>query len=144
MRKPQSKKLGINAKTAWLYVPEDKMVYVQDSKRVFSSGQAIRFFAGIGKLRDEFKISYADPDQDRAGNYLLELVPKEGPESFGGVQRFLASVDKNTFTITRCNFRDSFGNTTVITFTDIRTNTNLPDSLFTFKTPAGVEVQKVQ
>ncbi len=142
--RPESKKLVINPQTAWLYVPEDKMVYVQDSKNVFSSGQAIRFLAGIGRLSEEFNIKYAQPKQDSSGNYLLEMVPKGGPESAGGVRKLLATVDKDSYLIVKCSFNDSLGNLTVITFQDIKTNLGLPDSMFTFKPPAGTEVQKVQ
>jgi outer membrane lipoprotein carrier protein len=142
--KPQSKKLVINPKTAWLYVPEDKMVYVQDSKNVFSSGQAIRFLAGIGKLRDEFDIKYAQTKADSSGNYLLEMIPKGGPEAAGGVRKLLATVDKDTYLITKVRFNDSLGNQTVISFHDLKTNIGMVDSMFTFKPPAGTEVQKVQ
>lgn len=142
--KPQSKKLVINPKTAWLYVPEDKMVYVQDSKNVFGSGQAIRFLAGIGKLRDEFDIKYAQTKADSSGNYLLEMIPKGGPEAAGGVHKLLATVDKDTYLITKVRFNDSLGNQTVISFHDLKTNIGMVDSMFTFKPPAGTEVQKVQ
>lgn len=141
---PQSKKLVINPKTAWLYVPEDKMVYVQDSKNVFSSGHAVRFLAGIGKLRDEFDIKYAQAETDSSGNYLLEMIPKGGPEAAGGVRKLLAIVDKKTYLITRVSFKDSLGNETVISFHDLKTNIGMTDSMFTFTPPAGTEVQKVQ
>ena len=142
--KPQSKKLVLNPKTAWLFVPEDNMVYIQDSKNLFTSGQAIRFLSGIGRLRDEFSIKYAQPDHDASGNYLLEMTPKDSADSTGGVRNLLVSVEKNTFVIIKCTFRDAFGNKTVISFTDIKTNNSLPDSLFTFKPPAGVEIQNIQ
>jgi outer membrane lipoprotein carrier protein len=142
--KPQSKKLVINPKTAWLYDTEHKMVYVQDSKNVFSSGQAIRFLAGIGKLRDEFDIKYAQTKADSSGNYLLEMIPKGGPEAAGGVRKLLATVDKDTYLITKVRFNDSLGNQTVISFHDLKTNIGMVDSMFTFKPPAGTEVQKVQ
>jgi outer membrane lipoprotein carrier protein len=142
--KPQSKKLVINTKTAWLYIPEDNMVYVQDSKKVFSSGPAIRFLAGIGQLRDEFKIRYAQNQRDNAGNFLLDLIPKGGPKATGGIRKLLVTVDKDSYMIIKCNFNDSLGNLTVISFMDIKTNNNLSDALFTFKPPAGAEVQKIQ
>ncbi len=140
--RPQKKKLVINAKTAWLYVPEDKMAYVQDSKNVFTSGQAIRFLAGIGKLKDEFNIRYAKPQQDGSGNYLLEMTPRAGAEA--GARKLIATVDPKTFFIIGANFRDSFGNSTTIRFHNIKTNNELPDTLFIFEPPAGVEIQKIQ
>ena len=141
--KPQAKKLVINPQTAWLYVPEDNTVYVQDSKKIFSSGQAIRFLAGIGHLKDEFKIEFAHPEQDKDGNYVLEMFPIKGPESIGGVRKLIVTVDKSKYTIIKCAFNDSLGNISVINFLDIKTNVGLADSLFNFKAPPGVDVQKI-
>ena len=66
-------RIAVNAKTAWLYVPEDKMVYVQDSKRVFSSGQAIRFFADMkGRVQNQLCRSGSGSGR--------ELSARAGPE----------------------------------------------------------------
>ncbi len=138
--KPQSKKLILNPKTAWLYVAEDNIVYVQDSEKLFTSGQAIRFLAGIGHLKDEFTISYANPAKDRNGNYLLELIPK----GEAGLRKLLVTIEKDTFAIARCTFNDALGNTTDLSFQDMKINNALSDSLFTFKIPAGVTVQKIE
>lgn len=140
--KPSAKKLVINPRTAWLYVPEDKMVYVQDSNKIFNSKLTIKFLTGIGKLKDDFNIRYSQPDTDGKGDFLLDLTPKNpGPEA--GFEKLHVTVGKDTFMITRCSFKDVYGNSTVISFADIKINNHLPDSLFTFKPPAGVEVQKV-
>jgi outer membrane lipoprotein carrier protein len=136
--KPSGKKLVINARTAWLYVAEDRMVYVQNADDVYRSRMAVKFLSGIGKLSEDFQIRYTkDNPLDEEGNYLLTLTAKEKGT---GIDRLHLTVDGKTFQILQCRFRDDYGNTTRLRFSDIRTNTGVSDKFFTFKPPAGVEV----
>ncbi len=138
--KPRAKKLVINPQTAWLYVPEDRMVYVYDGASFFRSRASIRFLSGLGKLKEDFQISLAGPAaQDKEGNFLLKLVPKE--RDFG-VGEFFLTLDKEQFHITRLSFTDTFGNATRLFFRNIKINNRLPEKMFTFNPPPGVEVFK--
>ena len=136
--KPKEKKLVINARTAWLYVAEDRMVYVQNAEDVYRSRMAVKFLSGIGKLSEDFQLRFAkDNPLDEEGNYLLTLTAKEKGT---GIDRLHLTVDGKTFQILQCRFNDTYGNTTRLRFSDIRTNTGVSDKFFTFKPPAGVEV----
>jgi outer membrane lipoprotein carrier protein len=136
--KPSGKKLVINARTAWLYVAEDRMVYVQNADDVYRSRMAVKFLSGIGKLSEDFQLRFAkDNPLDEEGNYLLTLKAKEKGT---GIDRLHLTVDGKTFQILQCRFNDTYGNTTRLRFSDIRTNTGVSDKFFTFKPPAGVEV----
>jgi outer membrane lipoprotein carrier protein len=136
--KPKEKKLVINARTAWLYVAEDRMVYVQNSDDVYRSRMAVKFLSGIGKLSEDFQLRFAkDNPQDEEGNYLLTLTAKEKGT---GIDRLHLTIDGKTFQIIQCLFNDDYGNTTRLRFSDIHTNTGVSDKFFTFKPPAGVEV----
>ena len=136
--KPKEKKLVINAQTAWLYVAEDRMVYVQNSDDVYRSRMAVKFLSGIDKLSEDFQLRFAkDNPLDEEGNYLLTLTAKEKGT---GIDRLHLTVDGKTFQILQCRFNDDYGNTTRLRFSDIRTNTGVSDKFFTFKPPAGVEV----
>ncbi len=139
---PQKKKLIINPQTAWLYVPEDKLVYMQSADALVNSRLTIRFLTGIGKLRDDFQIKYSPEPLDRDGNYQLELIPKS-KEAAGGFDKLSVTVDKNSFFITRCVFKDMYGNVTRISFRNLKTNNGLPDKMFNFTPPSGVKVQKI-
>jgi len=138
--RPETKKLVINPQKSWLYVPQDNVVYIQDSRKIFNSRLTIRFLTGIGKIGDDFRIRYSEPKTDESGNYLLELSARS-PES--GFEKLFVTVDRETHMITRCRFRDHYGNTTVISFSGIKINNGFADSLFTFKPPQGVEIQNV-
>jgi len=136
--KPKEKKLVINAKKAWLYVADDRMVYVQNAEDVYRSRMAVRFLSGIGNLSEDFQLRFAkDYPLDEEGNYLLILTAKEKGT---GIDRLHLTVDGKTFQIIQCRFSDDYGNTTRLRFSDIRTNTGVSDKFFTFNTPAGVEV----
>jgi outer membrane lipoprotein carrier protein len=138
--KPKVKKLIITPQNAWLYVPDDKVVYVQDAEEIFRSKLTVKLLSGIGKLDDDFKVSFSkNGPVDGKGNYLLTLIPKV---SDWGVDRIFLGIDKDTFLIIQCSFSDVYGNATRIRFTDIKTNSQLSDNLFFFKPPHGVEVFK--
>ncbi len=139
---PQAKKLVINPKTAWLYVPADNMAYEQDSKALLNSRLTIRFLTGIGKLSDDFDISYSKPETDKDGNFLIDLVPKS-LEAGAGIESLSATIDRNTFLISRVIFKDMYGNVTRIQFHNMKINNELSDSIFNFKPPKGVRIQKV-
>jgi outer membrane lipoprotein carrier protein len=140
--KPKPKKLIINPQTAWLYIPEDRIVYVQDAESIFKSEAGIRFLSGLGKLNKDFHITFSSPDaMDREGNFLVKLVPKE--RGFG-IEEFFLTLDKEQFLVTRLSFTDGFGNTTRLLFRNIRINNNLAEKLFSFSPPAGVEVYKTR
>ena len=136
--KPAAKELVINPEKAWLYVPADRMAYVQDADAIFKSAVSVRFLAGIGKLKDDFRISFApENDAGKSGDYLLDLVPVKPQE---GVRKLQIAVNRETFQIEKLVLFDSYGNVTTLAFSAIELNRDLPDSLFTFKPPAGVEV----
>jgi len=136
--KPKAKKLVINAQKAWLYIPEDRMVYVQNAEDVYRSRIAVKFLSGIGKLSEDFQIRFSkDNPFDGEGNYHLVLTAKEKGT---GVDRLHITVDGKIFQILQSRFKDSFGNTTRLSFSDLTLNTGIPDKFFTFKTPEGVDV----
>lgn len=136
--KPQGKKLVINSRLAWLYLAKEKVAYKQKSESIFQSKFLINFFAGTGKLKDDFNIKYAEPNAtNKDGNYLLVLTPREKTAACSSVN---LTIDKNNFYITRISFDDFMGNSTTLKFSNVSFNTGLDQKMFQFKPPAGVQV----
>ena len=139
--KPSMKKLVINPRKAWLYMPDDEIVYVQDAQAVLSSKMTIRFLTGIGRLKDDFDMVFPPSGPtDTEGDYAVLLTPR-GYEA--GIKTLLLTVDKDTFHITGCVFTDLYDNATRLTFSNIEFNTDPADELFDFTPPPGVEVYTV-
>lgn len=136
--RPKAKKLVVNPQKAWLYVPEDHAVYIQDAQALYQSRVILRFLSGTGRLLEDFQIEYAAPQAtDQEGHYLLVLTPRQADL---GIDRIHLTVDRKSFQILQCSFSDAFGNLTRIRFQNIRTNNQLPESLFHFKPPRGVDI----
>lgn len=139
--KPSMKKLVINPRKAWLYIPDDEIVYVQDAKAVLSSKMTIRFLTGIGRLKDDFDVAFpAAGPTDAEGNYAVLLTPR-GYEA--GIKTLLLTVEKDTFHITGCVFTDLYDNATRLTFSNIEFNTGPADALFDFTPPPGAKVHVI-
>ncbi|MRR17157.1 MAG: outer membrane lipoprotein carrier protein LolA, partial [Deltaproteobacteria bacterium] len=139
-RKPKAKKLIINAQKAWLYLPQDKAVYIQESDKIFKSEALIKFLSGLGKLKEDFTIKYAPGALDKNGNYLLQLYPREKGASYQYLQM---TIDRQSSYIVRVSFDDVMGNATVLSFSGIKMNTGLPAKLFQFQKPADVSIFKM-
>ncbi|MBN1662164.1 MAG: outer membrane lipoprotein carrier protein LolA [Deltaproteobacteria bacterium] len=136
--KPKAKKLIINPKQAWLYMPEDRIVYLQSSESIFKSRVIIKFLTGVGKISDDFLISFSQPDSiDGSGNYRLTLAAKDHDL---GVRQLYLTVGKDSYQIIQCRFTDEYGNVTQISFRDMEINKQIPDRFFIFKPPEGVEI----
>jgi outer membrane lipoprotein carrier protein len=139
--KPSGKKLVINRQAAWLYLPQEKVVYAQKSDSIFQSKLLINFFAGTGKLKDDFIITYAESEAlDKNGNYLLILTPREKTAACNLLK---LTIDKDNFYILQVSFEDALGNSTTLKFSNIYLNTGLTENFFQFKPPAGVEIFEV-
>jgi outer membrane lipoprotein carrier protein len=139
--KPSHKKLVINPRKAWLYIPDDNLVYIQDAKKLLTSRITVRFIAGIGKLKGDFKIASAPENYiDKEGNYLLSLIPHSKKM---GIEQLFMQINKDTFDVMNFTFTDIYGNTTRLTLTKMKINNNLPDSMFYFTPPAGTQIVNV-
>lgn len=136
--KPKGKKLVINRQTSWLYLANEKVAYKQKSESIFQSGLLIKFFAGTGKLKDDFVVRYAEPKAlDKDGNYLLVLTPREKTPACSLVR---LTIDKDKFYILQLSFDDALGNSTTLKFSNIDLNTGLTEKFFRFQPPKGVEI----
>ena len=135
---PKGKKLVINSKTAWLYLAKEQVAYKQKAESIFQSKFLINFFAGSGKMQDDFVIKQAEPKaQDKDGNYLLMLIPREKTAACNSV---MLTVDKNNFYILQVSFDDVMGNSTTLKFSNISINTGLAQKIFQFQPPSGVQI----
>lgn len=138
--RPKGKLLVINPEKTWLFLPEDKLVYLQETERMIQSRLAVRFLTGLGRLSEDFEITRPTQKTDREGNHLLTLVPKDAAL---GIERFTLTVDKTNYGMRQITFGDFAGNTTRIEFRNLVFNPKLAEGLFQFRIPAGIDVMNL-
>lgn len=144
---PSEQEIVSDGKTMWVYLPENRQVIQSDIETVAQSrpDDPVTFLTGLGNLSRDFQATWASPNRDPDGNWILELKPRR-PSPL--IQRLLVVVDKDAvsgkgrdvFPILSTNVIDPSGNSTIIEFSNVKVNRGIPDSRFSFIRPAGVEV----
>ena len=104
-------------------------------ENVYSSNTPALFLAGQGTLTDTFDIVQVLTKKDK---FVVVFIPKEVESS---LSRLFLRANKNNYQITGATVYDRLGNKTDIRFRAIRINEEIPESVFNFEVPAGVEIQ---
>ncbi|HEX9188054.1 MAG TPA: outer-membrane lipoprotein carrier protein LolA, partial [Vicinamibacteria bacterium] len=127
-----SKLFVSDGRTFYFYVPSDRQVIVaeQDAERSL----AARLLSGRGGILDEFFASLDEPLEE--GVLRVRLEPRREQAE---VQRAFLDVEPSG-RLRSILLEDLQGNRTRFRFEGLRENTGLPDKLFRFEIPAGVEV----
>jgi outer membrane lipoprotein carrier protein len=92
----------------------------------------VAFLLGAAHIHDNFDVQQADPKTPRD----LELLPRK---SGAAMRKMRLHVD-DAGRIMDLTIFDRSGNTTTITFTDIREGAGVDDQRFVFKAPKGTEI----
>lgn len=134
----QRKEIIADGNQVWMYIPQDRMVMVYPMKQVLRSDLVMRFFSGIGSLKDDFKITWASPFQE-GKPYQINLVPVK-PQS--ELKQLSLNIDPKTYLVQSLEFNNAYGDKTLMTLTQPQLNLRLEPNFFTFTPPPGVEVVK--
>ena len=127
---PEPKTFVCDGKTFYFYVPADKQVIVRD--QADTRGITAQLLAGRIAIEEQFSVALETLD----GRQRLRLIPrKEDPD----LERVYLDVDP-TDRIRGIEIYDPQGNRSRFEFQGLRENIGLPDRLFHFETPKGVEV----
>jgi outer membrane lipoprotein carrier protein len=129
---PEKKTFVSDGKTFYFYVPADRQVIVRD--QAGQRGIPALLLSGRDDLLEEFDAALEPPPA--SGLQRLRLTPRKAdPE----VERVFLDVD-GADRIRAVRVRDVQGNESRFEFDAIRENVGLPDRLFRFEVPRGVEV----
>jgi len=132
--KPDVQHFIIDGKTFWWYTPQNNQVIKQPASATFDSRIPLSFLGGVGNLRQDFHISYAEEASKEGGQTLL-LLPKK---TTGNLTKLIMEV--KGFEIRRVSMQDAFGNKTTLLLSNMRVNQNITIERFHFVPPPGVQV----
>lgn len=131
-RDPEKKTFVSDGKTFYFYIPADRQVIVRE--QAGERGLPALLLSGREDLLRDFDASLETPPAP--GMQRLRLTPKKADAE---VERVFLDVDQGD-RIRAVRVRDAQGNESRFEFDGIRENVGLPDRLFRFEVPKGVEV----
>ena len=135
--KPTKDQFISNGKKVWYYNEKERQVFVGRTSRFFGSNVAFLFLTGMKKIRDIFNIEEEKSSPLSKELLKLKLIPKKKDQRINFI---IADVDKQTFLINRLEIHDNMDNLIIVKFSNIKLNVPLPNDLFVFQAPEGVEI----
>jgi len=123
-----------DGKTLWFYEPEEHQVLKAPYQTAFRSSAPISFLTGVGRITDDFDVSLGGSEDNRAE---LVLVPRKQDSELG---RLRLTIDEANYDIVGAEVVDVLGNITRIRLSHLVRNVALPDNVFQFDVPPGVDV----
>jgi chaperone LolA len=134
-RDPEEKLFILRDREYVFYNPADRQVLIQKLEPSEIDESPLAFLLGdrngLGRHFDVESIAAAP------GEYIFLLTQKEPRTPFDKVVLHVAGAD---FLLERLTLYENNGSVHVYRFTNIQLRDRLPDRLFRFKTPSGVEV----
>ncbi len=137
--KPEKQIVVTDGKRLWIYRPLDRQVMVGQAPDMFGQGKGAAFLSKMGQLRRNFDVTLvpsANPDYWR-----IKLVPlSSGAE----MSEILVSVSRKNFCAEQIVTHNTYGDETRIVIRNYDFDTSLPDRLFEFEPPKGVEIIRIK
>lgn len=130
-RDPERKTFVSDGRSFYFYVPADRQVIVRD--QAGEQGVAVELLSGRLDILGRFEVALEARPQ---GGERLKLTPRKPDPDVE--QAYVESDPKGR--ITAIEILDAQGNRSEFRFEAIHENVGLPDTLFRFRIPDGVEV----
>jgi len=128
---PYKQQLVADGERLWSYDEDLEQVTVQPASKVLTSTPAM-LLSGDKPLETVFSIKETSTTP---GDQRVTLVPKTDDSNVIQLQ-----VHFSNKLLTHIDAEDSFGNTTIFSFSNLERNPKLDENLFTFTPPAGADV----
>ena len=139
---PSGQKIVSNGKMMWIYIPSMNVVAEQDLKNdsgIFSAQTK----SGLRRLFSKYHYRFdgkeqPEPQSDGSKQYTLLLKQKESRSGYRNLKLWVSE----DYMIQRAKGETSSGKKVDISFSQIKTNLDLPNGMFKFDVPGRARVIK--
>jgi outer membrane lipoprotein carrier protein len=118
-----------------IYTPQRQQILQSPISAQDRGNVALLFLAGVGKLRETFKIESLDTDETTKPQ--LRLLPHSPQASF---KELHITINTETFFIEKITIHDTINNVTNIHMYSLTMHKTLPVQTFKLDVPAGTEI----
>ncbi len=123
-----------DGETLWIHRPEENQVVKGNAVKYFGDGKGAGFLSNFSLISEAFDIRLAGETQT---HWRLELIPKERHYELSAIY---LEVHKETTEIEQVVTENAYGDTTTISFDNLRFSADMDPSLFEFEIPPGTDV----
>jgi outer membrane lipoprotein carrier protein len=134
---PERKEFVADGSRIYSYIPEDRQVMVAPVPADGEATTPALFLSGHGNLARDFAASFPDAPDPLPGTWSLTLTPLRPEAEY---ESLTLVVDRATYRLRKLVTADVQGGRSTFTFSDVRENVGMPDALFRFTIPRGVDV----
>ena len=136
---PVTKSFILDGKNAWLYLPEERRVRHSKVKQLNDMRSPLRFLLGHAQLAKELEqIKVEDMSAGETKDHIiLSGIPKH---DLGGDIHHLWIEVNAKMEILQLKMEQNTGEQSEFSFSNVKEDVPLPDSLFRFIPPQGVEI----
>jgi outer membrane lipoprotein carrier protein len=138
---PEKKIFVADGLRIYSYIPEDKQVLVSPVPAGDDATTPALFLSGKGQLTRDFTAVLAAVPDPLPGTVSITFSPKRREAEYDWITLV---VDRGTWRLRKLATGDAQGGVSTFTFTNIRENTGVPDAVFRFTIPKGVDVVTTQ
>ena len=134
---PEKKVFVADGLRIYSYIPEDKQVLISPVPAEDDATTPAMFLSGKGRLTRDFTAAFPPTPDPLPGTVTLTLTPKRTEAEY---EWLTLVVDRDTWRLRRLVTGDAQGGQSTFTFTRVRENTGVQDTVFRFVIPKGVDV----
>ena len=134
---PEEKVFVSDGSSLYSYIPFDRQVIVGQLPSDDRASTPALFLAGRGNLSTDFTAAYDALGTTASDTWVVRLTPTGENVDYS---HLMLGIDRISLSITQLSETDHQGAVSTFTFTALKENEQLPDSLFTFEVPRGTEV----
>lgn len=134
---PEEKLFVSDGVSLYSYLPLDRQVIVGAVPPGDNVSTPALFLAGRGNLSEDFDAAYDDASDAQAHTWTVALTPTRSDVDY---TRLTLVVERESLRVVALRAIDFQNAVSAFTFSDLKENQELPDTLFTFEIPRGAEV----
>lgn len=130
---PVKDEIVSDGSTVWVWQPDLNQA-LERKVEESASKIATDFLSGVGDLKKDFEVKLAEGTDKTV---RLSLTPR-APQP--NLKKLTIEADRKEMLVTSTVIEDAFGNSTTVSFRDIKVNPTVKDDLFRFIPPKGAGV----
>ena len=134
---PEEKSFISNGRSIFSYFPQDQQVIISQLPTSPGASTPALFLSGVGNLHRDFTTEALKPVDSDNTSLLLRLTPIADNANY---EFLILTLDPETFDIKVMATTDFQGGVSTYTFSNLKENPGLSDTVFEFDIPQDVEV----